>query len=159
MFSIPYSNHLSTVISGEVTIRLCRSSYLAEYKPFFFGKCLCRTLYLLDFCPFIRLLSYLKKRVQRNYILQHKDSDFSILTGIFCSCCRQEFYIINSRRIYSSNSHRFTNFRVPIKCNLTGFSPLRGSRAALPIAWDVLNKIFFRLPITLCTSNNGAALR
>lgn len=35
MFSTQYANHLSTVISGDVTIRLCRSSYLASASQFF----------------------------------------------------------------------------------------------------------------------------
>ena len=80
IFSIQKVNHLSTVMSGEVTIRLCRSSYLASASQFFasgnvskyfslrlpflrsfFGKCLCRTLYPLDFCPYSGLLSLLKK--------------------------------------------------------------------------------------------------
>lgn len=88
IFSIQKVNHLSTVMSGEVTIRLCRSSYLTSASQFllpamlqntslcvcrflrsilqkinrpFFGKCLCRTLYPLDFCPYSGLLSLLKK--------------------------------------------------------------------------------------------------
>ncbi len=88
IFSIQKVNHLSAVMSGEVTIRLCRSSYLASASQFFasgnvskyfslrlpflrsilqkinrpfFGKCLCRTLYPLDFCPYSGLLSLLKK--------------------------------------------------------------------------------------------------